>query len=178
MSGASGHMPVFSLWLEKEGFQSSIPLMGQVTFAGISNIFGFYERQLGLFQEIVHLKSGFSSNIYTIFRPLISDFTPIGSLLVLFVLGFVFGIVYKTVVLSGKTRAVPLLIAFYATVMFSSYTSIWIWTSIILAFIGCLAIFWLLPLLAPKIAKGIDNRNPVYYAFASRARKPESINIE
>jgi hypothetical protein len=151
-SGAAGHMTAFSWWFEKRGAKGLPPFLGQITFAGIFNALGIYERKLGLFQEFVLLRSGFNTNIYTIFRPLILDFTLFGALILLFFSGFVAGIAYQFVLI-GKVRFVPLLTAFYATVMFSFNTSLWIWNTVLIGFVGYAGLLWFLPLIKRRSSR-------------------------
>ena len=129
-----GHMAVFSNWFEKGGLEVNNPLPGAYTFAGVFDFLGIRKREVGLFTEIVTLSDGSTSTIYTVFRVLIEDFTPLGSLVVLFLLAFFASRVYQRL-LQGRVRAMPILVAFYASVLWSFITCIWIWNSIIAAFI-------------------------------------------
>jgi oligosaccharide repeat unit polymerase len=142
-AGATGHIAAFSIWFERDGLQVA-PSLGQISFAGIFNALGVYTRDLGLFQEVVFLDSGFATNIYTLFRPLIQDFTVIGSLFFLLAFGLVGGVAYQSA-LKGNIRAVPLLTGIYATILFSFNTSIWIWTSVLAGYVGYIACIWFLP---------------------------------
>ena len=129
-----GHMAVFSNWFEKGGLEVNNPLLGAYTFAGVFYFLGIRKREVGLFTEIVTLSDGSTSTIYTVFRVLIEDFTPLGSLVVLFLLAFFASRVYQQLV-QGRARALPILVAFYASVLWSFVTCIWIWNSIIAAFV-------------------------------------------
>ncbi len=131
---AFGHMAVFSNWFERRGLEVKSPLPGSYTFAGIFDLLGIREREVGLFTETVTLSSGDTSTIYTVFRVLIEDFSPLGSLFILFLVAFLASRVYQRV-LQGDARVMPILAAFYATVLWSFCTSIWIWNSIIAAFV-------------------------------------------
>jgi len=131
---AFGHMAVFSDWFERTGFEVKTPLPGAYTFAGVFDLLGIRKREVGLFTEMVALSKGAASNIYTVFRVLIEDFTPLGSLVVLFLFAFLASRAYQRLI-QGKARAMPILVAFYASVLWSFITSIWIWNSIIAAFI-------------------------------------------
>jgi oligosaccharide repeat unit polymerase len=131
---AFGHMAVFSNWFERRGLENNSPLPGAHTFAGVFDLLGIRNREVGLFTEFVTLSNGISSNIYTIFRVLIEDFTPLGSLVVLFLIAFLASHVYERLP-QGRVRAMPILVAFYASVLWSSVTCIWIWNSVIAAFV-------------------------------------------
>jgi oligosaccharide repeat unit polymerase len=142
-AGATGHIAAFSIWFERDSFQFD-PMLGQITFAGLFNALGIYTRQLGLFQEFIYLDSGFTTNIYTLFRPLIQDFTIVGALFSLFVFGLIGGLAYQSA-LKGNIRSLALLTGVYTTILFSAYSSIWIWGSIIAGFIGYTVCLWFLP---------------------------------
>jgi oligosaccharide repeat unit polymerase len=131
---AFGHIAVFSNWFDRKGLEVNNPLLGAYTFAGIVDLLGIREREVGLFTEAVTLSSGDTSTIYTVFRVLIEDFTFLGSLFVLFLVAFLASRVYQRV-LQEDARTMPILAAFYATVLWSFCTSIWIWNSIIAAFV-------------------------------------------
>jgi oligosaccharide repeat unit polymerase len=131
---AFGHMAVFSNWFDRTGLQVKSPLPGAYTFAGVFNLLGIRKREVGLFTETVTLSNGAPSNIYTVFRVLIEDFTPLGSLVLLFLIGLLASRIYLRLV-QGRARALPILVAFYASVLWSFITCIWIWNSIIAAFI-------------------------------------------
>ena len=64
------------------------------TLAGPFNLFGFIERDLGFYQP-VNIGSDTSTNIFTAYRGLISDFTVIGSVIVIFFAGIYFQIVFE-----------------------------------------------------------------------------------
>ncbi len=131
---AFGHMETFSNWFEKRALKIKKPTLGAYTFAGIFDRLGIRDRFHGLYNEYVVLTKGGKSNIYTVFRGLLEDFTPLGSIGLLFIIAFVTSRVYQRI-LQGKAGTMPLLAAFYATVLWSFSCSIWIWNSVIAAFI-------------------------------------------
>jgi asparagine N-glycosylation enzyme membrane subunit Stt3 len=90
---------------------------------------GYSHRIPGLFENVVDLVLGETSNIYTAFRPLIQDFTIPGALVVLSLLGFVGGIGFRGVA-RGKWSAAPLLLVAYYTTMWSPITWFWIYNSL------------------------------------------------
>ena len=131
---AFGHIAVFSEWFDSRGLEVERPLPGAYTFAGVFDLLGIRKREVSLFTERVHLSNGKPSNIFTVFRPLMEDFTPPGSLVVLFLFGFVGSRVYQRLV-QARAGTMPILVTFYASVLWSFVTCIWIWNSIIAAFI-------------------------------------------
>lgn len=133
-NAAFPHIAVFSDWFKKNGLKLKTPSPGFYAFGGVFDLLGIRKREVGLFTETVVLSNGETSNIYTIFRVLIEDFTPVGSLIILFFVGFFTSRVYLLIV-QGRIRTMPILVAFYATVLWSFVTCIWIWNSIIAAFV-------------------------------------------
>jgi oligosaccharide repeat unit polymerase len=129
LTSAFGHMTVFSQWLSEYTAQSFNPSMGKVTFAGPLEMLGFGQRIPGLFDSIVDLVAGETSNIYTAFRPLIQDFSIPGALVILTMLGFVGGVGFRLVA-AGRWSGAPLLIAAYVTIFWTPITWFWIYNSL------------------------------------------------
>jgi hypothetical protein len=90
---------------------------------------GFGHRIPGLFDSIIDLVAGETSNIYTAFRPLIQDFTIPGALFILALLGFVGGIGFRLVAM-GRWSGMPLLLAAYVTIFWTPITWFWIYNSL------------------------------------------------
>ncbi|HEX2721947.1 MAG TPA: O-antigen polymerase [Gemmatimonadaceae bacterium] len=126
---AFGHMTVFSQWLGEYWQEPASPSLGKVTFAGPLELLGYTQRVPGLFESVVNLIMGDTSNIYTGFRPLIQDFTIPGALAILSVLGFIGGIGFRLVA-QGKWSAVPLLLIAYVTILWTPITWFWIYNSL------------------------------------------------
>lgn len=129
MTAALGHMTVFSQWLAEYWKTPADPSLGKVVFAGPLELMGYSHRIPGLFENVIDLVIGETSNIYTAFRPLIEDFTIPGALAVLAVLGFVGGVGYRRVA-AGKWSGLPLLLIAYYTTMWSPITWFWIYNSL------------------------------------------------
>lgn len=129
LTSAFGHMTVFSQWLSDYMNQSFNPSLGRITFAGPLEMFGFGQRIPGLFDSIVELVAGDTSNIYTAFRPLIQDFSIPGALLVLTALGFVGGVGFRLVA-AGRWSGAPLLLIAYVTIFWTPITWFWIYNSL------------------------------------------------
>jgi len=126
---AFAHMTVFSQWLGEYMSQPFEPTLGSVTFAGPLELFGYQERIPGLFETVIQLLTGDTSNIYTAFRPLIQDFTIPGALVVLALLGFMGGIGFRFVA-AGRWSGMPLLVAAYVTIFWTPITWFWIYNSL------------------------------------------------
>lgn len=142
LTSAFGHMTVFSQWLAEYWREPFSPSLGKVTFAGPLEMLGYSQRIPGLFETVIDLIAGESSNIYTGFRPLIQDFTIPGALVVLALLGFVGGTGFRLVA-EGRWSAVPLLIVAYVTIFWTPITWFWIYNSLTatVAAIGLIVFF-------------------------------------
>jgi oligosaccharide repeat unit polymerase len=129
ISGAFGHMTVFSQWLAEYWNQPFEPTLGSVTFAGPLEMLGFSQRIPGLFASLIELVVGETSNIYTAFRPLIQDFGIPGALAILTLLGAVGGIGFRMIA-SGRWSGLPLLLVAYVTIFWTPITWFWIYNSL------------------------------------------------
>ncbi|HEY0241769.1 MAG TPA: O-antigen polymerase [Gemmatimonadaceae bacterium] len=129
VTAAFGHMSVFSSWLSDYWTQSYSPTLGAYTFAGPLEMMGLRQRIPGIFENVVELIAGETSNIYTGFRPLIQDFTMPGALAILACLGVVAGASYRAVA-AGNWGAVPVLVAAYMTMLWTPITWFWIYNSL------------------------------------------------
>jgi oligosaccharide repeat unit polymerase len=129
IGAAFGHMTVLSQWLTEYWTQPFSPTLGKVTFAGPLELVGVGRRIPGLFESLIDLISGDTSNIYTAFRPLIQDFTLPGAIAALVLVGFVGGISFRMVA-TGNGRAAPVLIGTYATIFWTPITWFWIYNSL------------------------------------------------
>ncbi|HUQ18178.1 MAG TPA: oligosaccharide repeat unit polymerase [Gemmatimonadaceae bacterium] len=126
---AFGHMTVFSQWLRDYWSQPFSPTLGAFTFAGPLELAGAAKRTPGLFESLVELVTGDTSNIYTGFRHLIQDFTLPGAFAALAVTGFVGGVSFRKVA-NGNGRWLPLLMGTYATIMWTPITWFWVYNSL------------------------------------------------
>ncbi len=128
-SAAFGHMTVFSHWLADYVASPFSPSLGKVTLAGPLELLGFGQRIPGLFESLVDLATGETSNIYTAFRPLIQDFTIPGALAILAMVGVVGGVGFRLVA-AGKWSALPLLLIAYVTILWTPITWFWLYNSL------------------------------------------------
>ena len=74
-----GYLSAFSTWLSGN-FESNYNF-GLITFAGIFNLIGLMERPLG-FYDSVYIADGTSTNIFTAFRGIITDFSIPGAIFI------------------------------------------------------------------------------------------------
>ncbi|WP_436666446.1 O-antigen polymerase [Lactiplantibacillus plantarum] len=80
---AFGNVPVFDYWFNNRNITTFD--YGSNTFLGIMNFLGIRNRAQGVYSTPVYVEN-FSSNIYTVFRGCIQDFSIIGSILFIVVL--------------------------------------------------------------------------------------------
>lgn len=129
-----GNATGFSVWFDQtRGIVE--PHLGQYTFSGLFDLFGLREREVGIFPEQVYV-DGFregSTNIYSLFRVAITDWSMPGSMLFFFGLGALGKIAY-TRVANGAMLFIPLLSVVFGLVLWSFITSILAYNSIIMAF--------------------------------------------
>tara|TARA_Y100000590_G_scaffold466190_1_gene640788 strand:- start:2258 stop:3523 length:1266 start_codon:yes stop_codon:yes gene_type:complete len=124
-----GYLAAFSQWISS--VQNVDIFSGLITFAGPFNLSGLMERPLG-FYESVTIGEGVSTNIFTAFRGLAIDFTIPGSILLAFLIGFLFQYLFQ-----NKTRllnTLPISI-FYAFTLYSPLISIFHYNSIFFSWI-------------------------------------------
>jgi oligosaccharide repeat unit polymerase len=136
------YLGAFSTWFQDHALSFDFhPSLGQYTFAGAFELLHIHSRVAGLYTDQV-VVNGTGYNIYTAFRGLIEDFTIPGALLFLVVIGFGTELAYRRV-LAGNLPYIGILAAFYAATLWSFVVDVFIYNSIVLAFlvlIGYLAI--------------------------------------
>jgi oligosaccharide repeat unit polymerase len=129
VTAAFGHMSIFSHWLSDYWHQPFNPTLGAYTLAGPLELMGLKQRMPGLFENVIELIAGETSNIYTGFRPLIEDFTIPGAIAILVILGLVSGVAFRAVN-RGNWGAVPVLAAAYMTMLWTPITWFWVYNSL------------------------------------------------
>jgi len=84
----------FTIWWENYHFDGITPF--KYTLSGIHNLI-FHDRKSGLFTEIVILKKNpvVQTNVYTIFRAFIEDYSLPISMIIFFLLGYIFSLSYE-----------------------------------------------------------------------------------
>lgn len=124
-----GSLVVLSDWLDSYAFDFDMQ-WGRGTFAGPLNVIGIQERKQGLYSGFVELPNGQYSNVYTVLRPLIEDFSIVGAMLCVFLAGFVWRVGIREKFLVCTTFLMS------ASVLGVINTSIFIHNSLPLAFLG------------------------------------------
>lgn len=128
-----GHLAVFTTWFETNWVQNIDPQIGAFSLAGLFNMLGIHPRAQGLYSDVTSLDM-LNSNVYTMFRGLIQDFTLLGSLFALFAFGMISGVAYNRVA-RGEILFVPLLACFYIVTAWSFVVSVLNYNSILFALI-------------------------------------------
>jgi oligosaccharide repeat unit polymerase len=128
------YLGVFSAWLQTNGLSTNLhPTLGQYTFAGVFELLHIHTRVAGLYTEQVVI-NGAGYNIYTAFRGLIEDFTIPGALVFLVLVGYGAELAYRRV-RSGDLLYAGVLAAFYAATLWSFVVDVFIYNTIVLAFV-------------------------------------------
>jgi oligosaccharide repeat unit polymerase len=145
-SEALGSLPAFTYWFD----HSAAPGQGQLTwgtssFFGPSAILTGNSRILGVYSDFVSFPSGLGSNVYTVYRGLIEDFTLPGSLLVLFIFGLLARLVYVRAK-AGGALAAAFLCAFYAVTLWGFVINLFGYDTVI----GSLLVFLLYQLISQR----------------------------
>lgn len=85
-----GYIPAFCQWIDNGGLDVKLEY-GVYTFAGVADLFGFFEKKGGIF-EMIPIGDGRYSNVFTAFRGLIEDFGLIFSWVLLALSSLVFSL--------------------------------------------------------------------------------------
>tara|TARA_B100000686_G_scaffold343455_1_gene424336 strand:- start:320 stop:1174 length:855 start_codon:yes stop_codon:yes gene_type:complete len=125
-----GYLAAFSNWFgELEGVNVSF---GLITFAGPFNLLGIMERPLGFYNPI-YISNGISTNIFTAFRGIITDFSISGAIIIAFIVGFITQLIFQN---NNKSlmSTVPISM-FYAFTLYSPLISIFHYNSILFSWL-------------------------------------------
>ncbi|HRY32958.1 MAG TPA: O-antigen polymerase [Bacteroidales bacterium] len=137
-----GNVSGFSVWFD-QGSGIHAPAWGSYSIGGIYELLGLSTRIPGLYDVQVSISPNDDhTNIYTLYRLLIDDFTLFGIPLIFFLSGLLSAAFYRRVV-SGRWLFIPLLCIVYALLMWSFIASFLTYNTNILA----LALFMGLTLL-------------------------------
>ena len=118
---------------------------GSNTFSGPLDLIGIQEREIGYYKENVLLSSALYTNIFTVFRGLVQDFSIPGTLVVAFGSGMAASISFDRCLLGKFIWLIPLSF-FYAFTIYSPIISIFNYTSVLMAW----CIFFVVLLLLNK----------------------------
>ena len=134
-----GYLAAFTQWFKLD--HNIIPTMGLTTFAGPSNLVGLIERPLGFYDSSV-IAIGVSTNIFTALRGLITDFSIVGTIIIIFTSGFLAQLAFNHSRNGSQLALIPLSL-FYAFTFYSPLISIFHYNSIILSWIIAFFVFLL-----------------------------------
>lgn len=128
-----GHISTFTTWFNNNWRNDFTPAFGAYSLSGVFDALGIKERLSGIYREEIMLgKHG--SNVYTVFRGLIQDFTLFGSFIVSFAAGFLSQFFFAKMI-DRSIIAIAFLSGFYAFVLWGFVVSIFNYNSIILCYI-------------------------------------------
>tara|TARA_Y100000590_G_scaffold470547_1_gene666216 strand:- start:1760 stop:3019 length:1260 start_codon:yes stop_codon:yes gene_type:complete len=131
-----GYLSAFSIWLSGN-FESNYNY-GLITFAGIFNLIGLMERPLG-FYDSISIAGGTSTNIFTAFRGIITDFTIPGAIFLAFTFGYIFQKIFQNKNKITLLSVLPISM-FYAFTLYSPLISIFHYNSILFSWLIVLII--------------------------------------
>jgi len=134
-----GYLAAFTQWFKLD--HDIIPTIGLTTFAGPSNLVGLIERPLGFYAPSV-IATGVSTNIFTALRGLVTDFTIVGAIIIIFISGFLVQLAFNRSRNGSQLALIPLSV-FYAFTFYSPLISIFHYNSIILSWIITFSVFLL-----------------------------------
>ena len=138
-----GHITAFSTWMRDYHYTGLS--FGSNTFSGPLDLIGIQEREIGYYKENVLLSSALYTNIFTVFRGLVQDFSILGTLVVAFGSGMAASISFDRCLHVKFIWLIPLSF-FYAFTLYSPIISIFNYTSVLMAW----CIFFVVLLLLNK----------------------------
>jgi len=127
-----GYLSAFSQWLIDDN-NSIIANPGLITFAGPFNLLGIMERPLG-FYDSINIAKNISTNIFTAFRGIVTDFSIPGSIIIAFIIGFTSQMIFQKNVKTTLLSFLPISM-FYAFTLYSPLISIFHYNSILFSWV-------------------------------------------
>ena len=137
-----GAVPAFSSWFHSTHAPEAG--LGAYTFAGAFDLLGIKQRQLGIYEGFSTLSGGEETNIYTLFRSLIEDFTPAGACLFGVALGAAAGSAARPRS-AVPASAVLALAGCYALILCSPLGSLFAYNGLILAWVVAIVVLGFRP---------------------------------
>jgi oligosaccharide repeat unit polymerase len=130
-----GSPAAFSIWYSHAQAEAASAAWGGRTFAGEFDLLHIKARTIGTYSELSNaVVGGEETNVYTIFRGLIEDFTAFGAVLISACLGALASWKYLTTSRNLRS-ALFWLSAFYATFLFSPLVSLFSFNGALLAWV-------------------------------------------
>ncbi len=136
---AFGQFSAFSIWFDQLGKEHMDLGLGYGLFTGLySRVFGI-ERVFGFYDTFTYISETDYTNVFSLSRLIISDFTLLGGCIFLFFIGFIWRLAYNT------SKSVTVVIFFLTCISVESFfgfgTSILSYNNVILAIILVLFVF-------------------------------------
>ena len=127
-----GHLSAFSTWLYNYHYVGLT--FGANTFSGPLDWLGIIEREIGFYKENIILANSVYTNIFTVFRGLIEDFSIPGTLIVGFGIGMLARLAFNRCSYGQFMWMMPLTL-YYAFVLYSPIISLFNYNSAIMAWV-------------------------------------------
>ena len=127
-----GHLSAFSTWLNDYHYVGLT--FGANTFSGPLDLLGIIEREIGFYKENILLTNSVYTNIFTVFRGLIEDFSIPGTLIVGFGIGMLARLAFNRCSYGHFLWMIPLTL-YYAFVLYSPIISLFNYNSAIMAWV-------------------------------------------
>lgn len=124
-----GYSVSFSTWLDSLYNSNMKYLLGERTFGGLFDLLGLGERLQGVYKDIIYFKKG-STNIFTMHRGLIEDYSLFGAILFFLIIGFTSSFIYRKLTFS-KPIYIVMLCSYYMFVIYGIIISVLTYNSII-----------------------------------------------
>ena len=144
-----GHIAAFSNWLQSFDFINSSLSFGRFTLAGVFDFFGISKRDIGLYTVNYKLSSGEMTNLYSIHKGLILDFSAFGSLIIYFIYGMIGSFLFAGSI-KGKRIYIGFLSIIYLITFVSIFYSIFIFNTTLLSCFMTVFVFLKLKLIQVK----------------------------
>ena len=127
-----GHLSAFSTWLYNYHYVGLT--FGANTFSGPLDWLGIIEREIGFYKENIILANSVYTNIFTVFRGLIEDFSIPGTLVFGFGIGVLARLAFNRCSYGQFMWMMPLTL-YYAFVLYSPIISLFNYNSAIMAWV-------------------------------------------
>ena len=127
-----GHISAFSTWLNDYHYVGLT--FGANTFSGPLDLLGLIKREIGFYKENIYLANGSYTNVFTIFRGLIDDFSIPGTLIIGFGIGVFARLAFNKCSYGHFMWMIPLTL-YYSFVLYSPIISLFNYNSAIMAWV-------------------------------------------
>lgn len=127
-------LPPLSSWIDNNNLLESRLGLGRWSLAGVYDFVGLEKREPGLYRDVITI-GAYQSNVYSIFRGLIQDFSFLGAAFVIMLAGVIAGKYFK-ILSAGNMSGLILLPAIYSQIFWSPIVSIFNYNSVLMAFGG------------------------------------------